>query len=70
LNADDLDQVGHAVIAPMEHRKAISDGELRRIVERATASRIPARHLRVERHRLRRCLTDAGIADCRFQIAD
>jgi 2-isopropylmalate synthase len=38
LSAEGLDQVYHAVIALTEHRKAITDGELRRIVEQRHAS--------------------------------
>jgi 2-isopropylmalate synthase len=38
LTNEDLDQVYHAVIALTEHRKAIGDGELRRIVEHRHAS--------------------------------
>jgi 2-isopropylmalate synthase len=38
LTIEDLDQVYHAVIALTEHRKAIGDGELRRIVEQRHAS--------------------------------
>jgi 2-isopropylmalate synthase len=37
LNTDVLDQVYRAVIARTEHRKAITDGELRRIVEQRHA---------------------------------
>ena len=38
LSAADIDEVYHAVIALTERRKAISDGELRRIVEQRHAS--------------------------------
>ena len=38
LSTDDLDGVYHAVIALTVHRKAITDGELRRIVEHRHAS--------------------------------
>jgi 2-isopropylmalate synthase len=45
FTAEELDQVYHSVITAAEHRKAIGDGDLRRIIERirtaATAALAP-----------------------------
>ena len=41
LSISEIDQVYHAVISLGEHRKAIADGDLRRIVERV---RTPSAH--------------------------
>ena len=50
LSHEELDLVYHAVISLGEHRKAIADGDLRRIVDRvrtppATAAGTPAPHI-------------------------
>ena len=69
LTHDELDQVYHAVIALGEHRKAIGDGELRRIVDRVRTRRrrTPARPERTSKRRLR---TRRLMADARIAIED
>jgi hypothetical protein len=42
MTAAELEQVYHAVISLGEHRRAIGDGDLRRIVERVRATGVPA----------------------------
>ena len=64
LTTDELAQVYHAVITMGEHRKAIGDNDLRRIVERVAH---PARRRRAASARL--AAASVAIAACR-RIAD
>mgnify|MGYP003694691097 CR=1 FL=1 len=74
LTHGEIDQVYRAVISLGEHRKAIGDGDLRRIVDRvrtppSTPAPSSARARRSRRLRSRR-VTAPEIADCRLQISD
>ena len=73
LTHGELDQVYHAVISLGEHRKAIGDGDLRRIVDRVRTPALRRRTgpaagaRRSGRLRTRRLAT--RIADCRLRSA-
>ena len=69
LTHDELDQVYHAVITLGEHRKAIGDGDLRRIVDRVRTP-APASTGASRRLTSKRSATDTASSDAELQIAD
>ena len=73
LTHAEIDQVYRAVISLGEHRKAIGDGDLRRIVDRvahAASARRRREHRARRGRRLRTRRLTAEIADGRLRISD